>query len=158
MREIRVTPSLRIAINWAIKYFSKEVAGNSGFYLYERDEQDMHCLQVDFKPDVFDLDAGQPSYLRHNTLHAVLSYYLNEVDPVIGRELWEEFIADRQDCPVCGPQVTGWIGYEHNYDHPKHYDGISVWIHRCGVQLDRFSGKQLEEHERVNVDFEKVHG
>jgi RNA polymerase subunit RPABC4/transcription elongation factor Spt4 len=36
------------------------------------------------------------------------------------------------------------IGVELAYDHPKHYDGISMWeCPDCGARFDRWTGKEI---------------
>ena len=73
-------------------------------------------------------------------------------------------IRDLTACPQCGanwqgvpipegvrkhtegyPSATHYsllVGYEHAYDHPDHYDGVSLWLcPACKAAWDRWTGK-----------------
>lgn len=72
------------------------------------------------------------------------------------------FSPNADNCPKCGASWKGepipeasranygnkthfrrLIGIEFPYDHPEHYDGISVWAcPDCDGKWDRFTGKE----------------
>lgn len=48
---------------------------------------------------------------------------------------------DTHSCPVCMGEIE--MGQQYDYNHPAHYDGVSVWICAKGHQWGRWTGRVL---------------